>query len=157
MSNIRLFTKTDKQIVLACFQANVPLRTISKKLDIPLSSIQQWYRQFQSCDRSWAKEDDKDRVLRQTALTLFGKGFGYKLVATKLNITQSRAKYWMHLYKSEQLSFFTEGRKRPKKYPLEKKLAILDRFAVSTGSKKKFCYTEGISVSTLNKWLKEKQ
>lgn len=95
--------------------------------------------------------------MRQTALSLFEKGCGYKLVATKLNITQSRAKYWMHLYKSEQLSFFTEGRKRPKKYPLEKKLAILDRFAISTESKKKFCYTEGISVSTLNKWLKEEQ
>ena len=157
MSNIRLFIKTDKQIVLACFRANVALRTISKKLDIPFQTILQWHKQFKSCDRSWATKDDKNRVLRQTALSLFEKGCGYKHVATQLNISQSRSKNWLRLYKSGQLKFFTEGRKRPKKYPLEKKLAILDRFAVSTGSKKKFCYTEGISVSTLNKWLKEKQ
>lgn len=95
--------------------------------------------------------------MRQTALSLFEKGCGYKHVATQLNISQSRSKNWLRLYKSGQLKFFTEGRKRPKKYPLEKKQAILDRFAVSAGSKKKFCYNEGISVSTLNKWLKEEQ
>ena len=51
----------------------------------------------------------------------------------------------------------TQSQSLKQKYPDDRKRAILDRYAVSTESKKQFCFKEGISVGTLNRWLREKK
>ena len=156
MTTRRLFSKTEKQIVLACFRAGLALRAISEKLNIPFFTVQDWHQRYLKGDQHWAAEDDRNLVLRQTALALFQKGYGYKRVATELKVPQSRVKYWLLIYRHGQEEFFNQGRHNPKKYPDDRKRAILDRYAVSTESKKQFCFKESISVGTLNRWLREK-
>lgn len=157
MSTHRLFSRTDKQIVLACFRAGLALRAISNKLGIPFLTICDWHERFCKGDRSWAVADDLNLILRQKAWTLFEQGSGYKRVATELGITQSCAKYWLRSYKQGRKQFFSQGSSNPKKYPLEKRAEILDKYAVTTESKKKFCIQEGISVGSLNRWLREER
>lgn len=154
-STRRLFSKTDKQIVLACFRAGLALRAISNKLGIPFLTVSEWHERFLKGDRSWAAEDDLNLIRRQKAWNMFEQGCGYKRVATELGITQSCAKYWMRLCRVGKEQFFTQGSSYPKKYPEERKNEILNKYAITTESKKKFCLQEGISVSVLNKWLRD--
>ena len=151
-----LYSKTDKKIVLACFQARLAPRAISEKLDMPYQTILQWYRLFEAGNRSWAREDDADLILRQKALQFFQNGKGYKFVAKELKVPVSRVKYWHIQFNGNNELFFLSSRKRPKKYPEEKRIEVIDRFMVWTGSKKRFCSQEGLSVGTLNHWLAEK-
>ena len=157
MSTRRLFSKTDKQIVLACFRAGLALRAISDKLDVPFQTISDWHERFLKGDRSWASTDDLNLILRQKAWNLFQQGCGYKRVASELGVTQSCAKYWMWSFQQNHIDFFTRGSLHPKKYSWKKKNEILNKFALTTESKKKFCMREGISVSALNNWLRQEK
>lgn len=151
-----LYTKTDKKIVLACFQANLALRAISEKLNIPYQTVLRWHRLFKDGNRSWAREDDADLILRQIAFQFFQNGKGYKSVAKELKVPVNRVKYWHIQFNGNNEQFFLSSRKRPRKYPEEKRIEVMDRFMVWTGSKKRFCSQEGLSVGTLNHWLAEK-
>lgn len=154
MSSRCLCTKTDKQIVLACFKAKLALRVIADRLDIPFGVISEWHARFLKGDQRWALFDDQDLIRRQEAFELFTKGHGYKYVASNLGISQSCSKYWQMLFKAGQQDFFNGQRRINGKYSKTLENEILSRFAASTDSKKRFCAKEGISVSTLNKWLR---
>ena len=156
MTRQYLYSKTDKKIVLACFQAHLSLRAISEKLNIPYPTIIRWHRLFKAGNQSWASEDDVDLILRQEAFQYFQKGKGYKFVAKELKVPVSRVKYWHIQFNGNNDQFFLSSRKRPRKYPEEKRIEVMDRFMVWTGSKKRFCSQEGLSVGTLNYWLTEK-
>ena len=96
----RLVNKNQKRMVLACFKAEIPCRIISREMDIPLAKVLYWEKLFQKGNWTWAKESDPALLLRQRAFELFSQGFGYKRVATLLNLPQSRVKYWQLLFQA---------------------------------------------------------
>ena len=157
MAKQRLFTKQDKQVALACFRAGMGPQTVTERLGYSYPTVRQWYESYLQNDNSWAKFDDESFTERQKALELFKQGYGYKKVAKALSVSVSRAKYWHLLYRHDHISFFNEGTRRPKRYSSEMRNEILNRFAVTTESKKAFCHNNGISVPTLNNWLKQEQ
>lgn len=112
MPTERLVNKNQKQMVLACFKARIASRVISKELDIPLTKILHWEQLYQQGNRNWARESDKALVLRQQAYKLFSEGFGYKRVASKLQLPLSRVKYWHLLFVNNMDDFFNVVIKR---------------------------------------------
>lgn len=155
MNKRRLYTRQDKLIALACFRVAMSAQTVANRLDFDLLSVKRWFEQYKKHDNNWAQANDQDYDLRKQALDYFEKGRGYKFVARALNIPVSRVKYWHLRYRHGQTSFFLEGTRAPKQYSNEIKSEILNRFAISTESKKAFCGRQKISVGTLNKWLRE--
>lgn len=153
MTRQRLYSKTDKQIVLACFRAHLAIRDISEKLNIPYQTIFEWHHLFKKGSRSWAAEDDEALIFRQKAFQLFQSGKGYKFVAKELKLPVSRVKYWHIKFNGSNEQFFLSSRKGSRRYSDEKRLEVIDRFMIWTGSKKRFCSQEGLSVGTLNNWL----
>lgn len=157
MSKQRLYTRQDKQIALACFRAGMGAQTVADRLGFGLPSVKMWLRLYQSHNNDWVRADDQDYELRKQALDYFKQGRGYKFIASALNIPVSRVKYWHLRYRHEQTGFFLEGSHAPKQYSKEMKTEILNRFAVSSESKKAFCGRYKISVGTLNNWLREEK
>lgn len=153
MSKLRLYTRQDKQIVLACFRAGLGPKSVANRLGFGYSTVHSWHEAYLNNDNTWAKFDDENYLLRQKALRLFKNGDGYKKVARILSQPVSRVKYWQLLYKREEIEFFHEGTRKPKQYDEDLKTAILNDFAITTDSKKAFCGKHKISVATLNKWL----
>ena len=153
MPTERLVNKNQKQMVLACFKARIASRVISKELDIPLTKILHWEQLYQQGNRNWARESDKALVFRQQAYKLFSEGFGYKRVASKLQLPLSRVKYWHLLFVNNMDDFFQRGNKKRRGYSEEDKRILLEKFLKSSLSKKRFSVQNGISLSTLNRWL----
>ncbi len=155
MSTIRIYSLQDKQKALECFASGMSAAQTHERLKFSYATLRKWHHLFQANDLSWAVSDDKQFIERQKALALFQEGRGYKFVASALGVSQSRTKYWMHMFKNGQLSFFFEGSKRPKCYDETFRNQILRLFSQTTQSKKAFSYRVGISVGVLKKWLKE--
>ena len=151
----RLFTRADKQVVLACFKQNLSIALIGKKLQIPIPVLYKWHKLFLSGHTEWAKSDDKNLVLRLEAIKLFDEGCGYKKAAKLLNLPSSRTKYWLQLYYSGNREFFSQSRSYKRVYSAAEKFEILENFRKTKLSKKQFCLKSGFSISTLNRWLKE--
>ena len=53
------------------------------------------------------------------------------------------------------MAFFDGTKKASKHIPIEQKTKILNEYAITTLSKKAFGISNGISVATLNNWLKK--
>ena len=155
MGTKSIYTKQEKQIVLACFRAGLSASAISTKLGFPIQTVKNWRALYLKRDNSWASFDDDEFRLRQEALMMFREGLGYKKVAAKLNMAPSKIKYWYLQYRHEQLAFFDGTKKASKHIPVEEKIKILNDYAITTLSKKAFCISNGISVATLNNWLKK--
>ncbi|HIT96167.1 MAG TPA: hypothetical protein IAC45_03790 [Candidatus Aphodousia faecavium] len=150
----RLVNKNQKRMVLACFKAEIPCRIISREMDIPLAKVLYWEKLFQKGNWTWAKESDPALLLRHRAFELFSQGFGYKRVATLLNLPQSRVKYWQLLFQNNLEEFFKGGAKRKRRFTKEEKIALIEKFSQGSLSKKQFSVQNGISVSALNQWLR---
>lgn len=153
MRKIRIYTRQQKQVALACFRAGMGPRTVSERLEISYPEVHKWYESFKNLDNSWATVDDDAYTERQKAFELFQQGYGYKKVASELSVPVSRSKYWHLVYRHGQYEFFTKGLRRPKRYSDEKRAQLLKLFENTTQSKKAFCHENGITVGTLNSWL----
>ena len=155
MGTKSIYTKQEKQIVLACFRTGLSATAVSTKLGFPTLTVKNWHTLYLKRDNSWVLFDDDDLKLRQEALMMFRQGLGYKKVAANLKMAQSKIKYWYLQYRHEQLAFFDGTKKASKHIPVEQKTKILNEYAITTLSKKAFCISNGISVATLNNWLKK--
>lgn len=155
MSSRKLFSKTTKQRALSFFKNGMPCSLVARDLDIPFKTVKAWYGQYLNDEDGWARDDDPELLLRKAAFRLFEKGYGYKRTAAEQKQKNSRIRHWLRLYKIGRHAFFTEGEQNFKSYPSERVKNILDRYAASTQTKKQFCFEEGISVGSLNNWLRQ--
>ena len=139
--------------MLACFRAGLALRAISEKLNIPFFTVQDWHQRYLKGDRHWAAEDDRNLVLRQTALALFQKGYGYKRASQELNVNVHTMRDWFRMFRrGHPENVFTI------RTTVAYDLALRERIVAKRNREgtpyAKLSEEFGIPASTIRKWVK---